>query len=636
MIHGHAAYDGRVRGHWRETAILTGIAALAVGVLAWKSLTTYFFAEAFVYLGSYADAHHSFFGALLRPHGIVFYRPSVWAVNLAWNLLAPPDALLYHLRNFVFVVVNALLLHRLLLRLVPDAFGRAAGVLFYAVSKVHLTTIGYVATFSTILLLAATLAMFVAFCRWLEQRRRTDYALTLFFAVFLIFSKDYGTAAVLLLPFLAWARGERVRNALRPFALPLVLAVASYVALRAWVAPPRPQGDYAPRLEVQATRTKIVQAASTLANVSLFDSEGRTGARGMTRWIWPDDLPAGHDAERAMLLVAIGAALFVLWRARPPVALLIFCVAWGALLFGPTLLTRNQQLYYHNDLVAACAVLFAAAASRRRFVTSALLVLLTLNAFASQQRMRYTWYDISERLRPLDAIARQYGSSAVQRLVFVAASPPVWEWAIRGDGLAPFVPALFGREVEVQVTDHAEETDANTLVIDVDDGMKVLHRGVAGDVEPSVRRLLHAAFRLERDRERLDLRRNGKILDHDRRVARAGDIEDARAHRQRLIGADDPELVALVRRVRGQRVEEDDRAAALGLEEHLCRGGRRDFLSGERDGARVVRGERGHFGGEFFSAPGEERVFLAKAIDLRALRGVMLARRTDPDLTPTP
>jgi hypothetical protein len=636
MIHGHAAYDGRVRGHWRETAILTGIAALAVAVLAWKGLTTYFFAEAFVYLGSYADAHNSFLGALLRPHGVVFYRPSVWAVNLAWNLLAPPDALLYHLRNFVFVVVNALLLHRLLLRLVPNAFGRAAGVLFYAVSKVHLTTIGYVATFSTLLLLAATLAMFVAFCRWLEQRRRIDYALILFFAVFLIFSKDYGTVAVLLLPFLAWARGEDVRTALRPFVLPLVLAVASYLALRAWVAPPRPQGDYAPRLEVRATRTKIVQAATTLANISLFESEGRTGARGATRWIWRDDLPAGHNAERRLLLLAIGAALFLLWRTRPPVALLMFCVAWGALLFGPTLLTRNQQLYYHNDLVAACAVLFAAAASRERFLTSALLVLLALNAFASQQRMRYSWYDVSERLRPLDAIARQYRASAIRRVVFVTASPPLWEWAIRGDGLAPFVPALFGRHVEVQVTDHAGEIDANTLVIDVDDGMKLLHRGVSGDVELRVGRLFHAAFRLERDRERLDLRRDREVLDHDRRVSRADDVEDARAHRARLIGADDPELVALVGRVRRQRVEEDDRAAALRLEEHFRRGRRRDFLSGERDGARVVRGERGHFGGEFFGAPGEEGVFLAKAIDLRALRGVVLARRTDPDLAPTP
>jgi hypothetical protein len=636
MIHVPAAYDGRVRGHWRETAILTGIAALAVAVLAWKGLTTYFFAEAFVYLGSYADAHNSFLGALLRPHGFVFYRPSVWAVNLAWNLLAPPDPLLYHLRNFVFIVINALLLHRLLLRLVPNAFGRAAGVLFYAVSKVHLTTIGYVATFSTILMLAATLAMFLAFCRWLERRHRVDYALTLFFAVFLIFSKDYGTVAVLLLPFLAWARGERVRSALRPFALPLVLAIASYVALRAWVAPPRPQGDYAPRLEVYATGRKIVQAVTTLANVSLFESEGRTGARGVTRWIWRDDLPAGHNAERTMLLIAVCAALFMLWRARPPVALLMFCVGWGALLFGPTLLTRNQQLYYHNDLVAACAVLFAAAASRERFVTSAFLVLLALNAVASQQRMRYTWYYVSERLRPLDAIAQEYKASAIRRVVFVTASPPLWDWAIRGDGLAPFVPALFGRDVEVQVTHRAGEIDAHTLVVDIDDGMKVLHRGAAGDVEPRVRRLLHAASRLERDRERLDLRRDGEVLDYDRRVAGAGDVEDARAHRPRLIGADDPELVALVGRVRRQRVEEDDRAAALGLEEHLRRGGWRDFLSGERDGARVVRGERGHFGGEFFGAPGEEGVFLAKAIDLRALRGVVLARGTDPDLTPTP
>jgi hypothetical protein len=50
-------------------------------------------------------------------------------VNLAWNLYAPPDAT-YHLRNLVFVVINAMLLHRLLLRLVSDRFGRGVAMTF--------------------------------------------------------------------------------------------------------------------------------------------------------------------------------------------------------------------------------------------------------------------------------------------------------------------------------------------------------------------------------------------------------------------------------------------------------------------------------------------------------------------------
>lgn len=463
-----------MRGHWRETVTISAIAALAVAILCWKGITTWFFAEAFVYLGSYKEAGNSFIGALLRPHGFIFYRPSIWAVNLAWNLLAPPDALLYHLRNVVFVVVNALLLHRLLLRFVPNVFGRAAGVLFYAVSKVHLTTIGYVATFSTILLLLATLAMFLAFCRWLESHRKRDYALTLFFAVFLVFSKDYGAAAVLLLPLLAWARGERVWPALRPFALPVAIAIVSYVALRAWVAPARPSGDYAPRFEAHATKDKAVQAASTLANLSLFESEGRTGARGATRWIWRDDTPNGYRAERLLLLAFFVVVAVMVWRARPGLALIAFVVAWSALLFGPTLLTRNQQVYYHNDLVAAAALLFGAIAVRNRIAATALLAFLALNALASQQRMRYDWYDVSEKARPLAAIAEQYRNTDVQRIVFVTARPPLWNWALRGDGIGPLMPALFGRDVGVEVVARFGEGDTRTLVIDVDHGMRVV------------------------------------------------------------------------------------------------------------------------------------------------------------------
>ena len=436
-------------------------------LVAWltrKGITTYFFAEAFVYLGSYRDAGNSFLGALLRPHGAIFFRPSLWAVNLAWNLIAPPDALLYHLRNVVFVAINALLLHRLLLRLVADRFGRGVAMTFYAISKVHLTTIGYVATFSTILLLFATLAMFLAFCRWLEGRRPFDFVLTLFAATFLIFSKDYGAVAILLLPLLARARGAGVWPAMRPFAIPLVVLIVSYAAIRAWVAPAPARGEYEPRVDARVFARKTVQAATTLANVSLFETEGRTGARGVTRLVWPDDSRSGRVAEAAVLVAFLAFAIAMIARARPPLALIVFCVAWGALFFAPTLLGRNEQLYYHNDLVAAFAVLLGASVAWRRW-TVAVLIVLALNAEVSQRSMRYSWYEISEALRPLE----RYRDVDAESIVFITNDVPRWDFALTAGGHAPFVPTVLRKpELKVRVTDRRPVFTEHELVIDVD------------------------------------------------------------------------------------------------------------------------------------------------------------------------
>jgi hypothetical protein len=444
--------------------VWTLVAAVLVAWLTRKGITTYFFAEAFVYLGSYREAGNSFLGTLLRPHTEIFYRPSLWAVNLAWNLYAPPDALLYHLRNVAFIVLNALLLHRLLLRLVPDRFGRGVAMTFYAISKVHLTTIGYVATFSTILLLFATLAMFVAFCRWLEGRRRLDFAVTLFFAAFLVFSKDYGAVAVLLLPLLAWARGAEVGRVMRPFAVPLVALIVAYGGLRVWVAPAPARGTYEPRVHAWVFAKKSVQAATTLANLSLFEKGGTMGARGVTRLVWADDSRAGRVAE-GVLLIAFGAVFVALvWRAKPPRALVVFCVGWGALLFAPTLLGRNEQMYYHNDLVAAAGVLLGASAVWRRVVVGVLLV-LALNAEVSQRSMRYVWYVLSEEARPVATLA-----IPGEKVVFVTSDRARWDFTLTAGGHAPFVQAVLERpELEVRVVDRRTfQGEPGATIVDVD------------------------------------------------------------------------------------------------------------------------------------------------------------------------
>lgn len=431
-----------MRGHWYETAGSTLVAAALIAWLTRKAIATYFFAEAFVYLGAYEAAGHEFWGAVFGPH-TSFFRPSLWAVNLAWNLIAPPDALLYHLRNCAFVVANALLLHRLLLRLVPNVWGRAAAIAFYAISKVHLTTIGYVATFSTILVLFATLSMLVAFCRWNEERRWLDYAAVVFFATFLVFSKDYGMVALLLLPLLNVGRASA-----RPFLAPFAILIVLYAILRLTLAPPIPTaGAYAPRLETRTTVSKVAQAAGTLTNLPVGGTEDIVGVR----------IPGTR-----VLFIAIAAFFALLWwRTKPSVTL--FTLAWGALFFAPTLLTRNQQLYYHNDLVAAFAVLLGAMTANAtrawRIAVAAVLLVMAVQAELGQRTMRYTWYRYAERARKLVDVAKQHPEA--KRIAFVTPSPEEWEWVL-GD---PFVPTVLGRDVDVQVT-RTPVPDALVIPID--------------------------------------------------------------------------------------------------------------------------------------------------------------------------
>jgi hypothetical protein len=80
--------------------------------------------------------------------------------------------------------------------------------------------------------------------------------------------------------------------------------------------------------------------------------------------------------------------------------------------------------------------------------------------------MRYTWYDLSEALWPLE----RYRTASVDRVVFIADEPAKWDFALRGKGHAPFVQTLFGRpDLQVRVLDRrAFRGEKGALVLDVD------------------------------------------------------------------------------------------------------------------------------------------------------------------------
>lgn len=470
------------RRSWRETAVLTAGGAAILGAINWKAFESYFFAEAFVYLGSYRHAGNSFWGAVFSPHGHVFFRPVLWALNLPWNLVLPPDPLLYHWRNFMCIVVTILVFHRLLLRMVEDRWSRVLAIGYYAVSRVHFTTIGYVATLSTIYVLLLTLLSMLFFLRWTARKRTLDYGLALLFVAMSIGSKDYGIVVLAPLITLAWWKRREVgslgRNVVR-WGLPLGIMLVVYFAIRLSIMGHLPeQGPYKVRIEPRIAVQKTLVLSSTAANLALSDRPGVLGARGLPGLLVPGDSPLVFPFQ--ILLLCAFVAL-VLWSAFSSIRagpLLLVPVVWALAFYLPTYVTRNIQMYYCNDAVAATALLIGICASRlstaKRFVWSAVIVLLGLNAAVSGVRSNYTFQQFARRTAPLESAAKQYRNSDLDRIVFVGRKRGMWSFALTADGLSPMVQELFG-DPDLAVTvvdpDHLSAAilaDPRTLTLDAD------------------------------------------------------------------------------------------------------------------------------------------------------------------------
>jgi hypothetical protein len=469
--------------------VLVAVAGAALAVLCRKAFGAYFFSETFTYLTSYRAAGESFWRMLASPHGGVFFRPVLWAVNLPWNLWLPPDPLLYHLRNAALVLVNLALLHRILLRTVPVRGARVVAVLFVAFSKVHLTTIGYVAAFSTLVMLSLTLVAMLFLLRGAQSGRTVDGLVGLGAAGLCVFTKDYGAAVVPVLAalWLAYGRAMPARRFFLRWLAPLSVVVAASLVLRAVVvgAPPS-SGPYAPRLDAIVSVRKLAAAAGTLGNFSLLEPAHVTGGRGVARWVTGEEgADAGQVVELVLTLLFLGILLATVLALR-----LLVPLVWGAAFFLPTFLTRNEQMYYLNDLVAAVGLLLGIALGElpRRWTRAwcVLLVVVALNAGASQQRMAYVWYDYASELAPLRGVVHRFGGRKVGRVVAVTTRVGHWQFALDAGGRGTMLGELLrSPDLTVEVVTPADwrgeaAPPPGTLVLDADDGLRVLASTVPG------------------------------------------------------------------------------------------------------------------------------------------------------------
>ena len=184
------------KGRWSETVLLVAIGSLLIFGMAQPAFDAYFLGENFIYVSQYYAHDHNFWRAIFSPVLGIFFRPVLVALSILSDFVVPLDPWPYHFRNFAFCTLNLLLLHRVLLRLVTSYQARAFALGLFALSKIHLTTIGYINTFDEIVLLTLTLLTMLFLIRYVDRQRLLDYGLTLLFFLLTIFSKDYGLAVI--------------------------------------------------------------------------------------------------------------------------------------------------------------------------------------------------------------------------------------------------------------------------------------------------------------------------------------------------------------------------------------------------------------------------------------------------------
>lgn len=442
--------------------------------MARPAFDTFFFAESFQYLTQYR-ARGEFLTALLSPTDGIFFRPVFFAASLPWHFILPPDPWWFHLRNLALSAVNLFLLYVLLTRLVAAAAARAVAFTAFVVSKVHLTTIGYINIVDSIVMLGLLLLTLIAWLRFADHPGRGAYALALLATTLAVFTKDYALVVVLVVAALAVVH-PRLEPAGQPGAVaaarswhwwaprlaPLALIVTVYLLVRAAVVGPPSAANavYAPQLAVEVVARKLLLFAATAANLSLDPDPGVAGARGLTGAI------DRGDPGRASLAVGVEVGLFVAWLAllgltlrlgvvRRGVALLL-PVTWIAAYLGPTLLTRNVQLYYQYEALAGLGVLIGMCLdpvaaplwdrSVRRCMAAWVVALgvIAVNGAVSNATSLYHWQFVANAARDVERpILDRYRGQPLESLTLVTRTPDYWQFVLQAGGA--LIPELLGQ-----------------------------------------------------------------------------------------------------------------------------------------------------------------------------------------------
>ena len=173
----------------RESLGFVAVGAIALLAVTYSGFSGHFFGEDFITRSLYLSAGGDFLKAIFTPFG-PFFRPTAVAWSMGTQLVLPFDPYIHHLRNFLFLLLIALLLHRVLLRLTESPLARALAMALFLCSGIHLTIVGYINCIDNIGALTYGLATLLFVLRHQQEGRWWDLAGALLFFLLSTFSRD--------------------------------------------------------------------------------------------------------------------------------------------------------------------------------------------------------------------------------------------------------------------------------------------------------------------------------------------------------------------------------------------------------------------------------------------------------------
>ncbi len=421
---------------WESIVVVVAGTALLLAV-SYSAFNGQFFGEDFITRSLYLSANGDFLKAIFTPFG-PFLRPAAVAWSIGTQLVLPFDPFIHHLRNFVGLLVLALLLHRVLLRLTESPVARGLGLVLFLGSGIQLTIVGYINCIDNIGALTYGLATLLFLLRYYQQGGWWNYLGALLFFLFSTFSRDANVmflfALAVLIGFQARETGTPwIRRAILQF-LPFVALVALYFIIRIDVVgvPGLGNGANYPAYALHVDFDRIVRLSGTFIGVLLnlsFSDPVVTGQGDLSSWL---GLSPSMQYDFRIGFALLGGALMLVTvvlglRARP---LGLFAVAWAGAMLLPSFLIQNEQIYYDFEPLAACALLLGLCVDRagpyRRWLAAAWLPVLAVtvvNGIAHAGNVNaLVWRGVANQNQAIiDQVMTPHRGEAIAALTLIAA-----------------------------------------------------------------------------------------------------------------------------------------------------------------------------------------------------------------------
>jgi hypothetical protein len=319
-----------------------------------EAFSGFFFSEDLQTRGLLISKNYNLISAMFTPFG-PFFRPTAVVWSMGTQLLLPWDQWAHHLRNFLLTCFNAFLLLLILKEFTENKYVQFTALAFFAVSKVHMTTIGYINCIDNLGALLYPLVSFLFLVKFVKKENWTSYYFSLFFFLLTIFARDPSIvfiAAVFTVLFVF-----KYKDAIKLF-LPFLGVAIIYLVIRLSLvnfAPTDPGSAYAIRWEWQ----RIFLVLTSFSQI-MFNYLGE-GALIFSR----SNLHSVFGAEALppklnVMIVASGVLLFlstIIISLRSSKWTIVFLVMIMAYLFPIFLIKNNQNYYYLEPLFAATLII---------------------------------------------------------------------------------------------------------------------------------------------------------------------------------------------------------------------------------------------------------------------------------------